>query len=141
MNRIWMLLRWGNERMAGRRSALHWCCRLLPGHLWRSGLGRLGHHKGWPLQLQLVRFGGVGVCRVHRRRFALFPCAGLHITSSPVLIDRVDHMARTLFLENALNALDGVSFIIEQMANAAEQIHIIGAVVAPATAAFHGFDL
>ena len=52
-----------------------------------------------------------------------------------------DDEARALLLEDALHALDGVALAVEEMADAAQQIDIVGPVVAPAAAALHRLDL
>jgi len=45
------------------------------------------------------------------------------------------HGLRTILLQDALHALDRIAFAIEEMADAFEQIDIVGAVIAPSTAA------
>lgn len=70
--------------------------------------------------------------RDHGIRAILFGFAAMH---------RHDHMPNALFLQDALHALDGIAFAIEQMLDAAQQLHIIGTIIAASAAAFHGFDL
>ena len=56
-------------------------------------------------------------------------------------IHRLNHMTDALLLEDPLDPLDRVAFIIEEMTNAAQQVDVIGAVVTASTAAFHRLDL
>lgn len=51
------------------------------------------------------------------------------------------HMTRALLLEDALDALDGEPLIVEQMADALEELYVIGAVIAPPAAALERLDL
>jgi hypothetical protein len=53
----------------------------------------------------------------------------------------LDHMANALLFQDSLDTFDGVALAIEQMADAAQQLDIIGAVVSAPTASLHWFDL
>ena len=55
------------------------------------------------------------------------------------LPDRL-HEFLALLAQNALHATDGVALAVEQVTNAAQQIHIVGTVIAPAAAALHRLD-
>lgn len=50
-------------------------------------------------------------------------------------------MARALLLEDALDALDGETLIVEQMTDALEELYVIGAVITPPAAALERLDL
>jgi hypothetical protein len=47
---------------------------------------------------------------------------------------------RALFPQDPLHAANGVALTVEEMANSAQKIDVIGAIVTPAAAAFHRFD-
>ena len=91
---------------------------------------------------------------------ALAPVSGLRLTCSkrigylrsggnhrPGVSDidlataNADDKPVSLFAEDALNAPNGVTLFVQQMADAFQQINVIGAIISPASAAFHGFDL
>ncbi len=50
-------------------------------------------------------------------------------------------MFDALFAQQFLRALDGQPVFVQQLFDAAQQIHIRGAVIAPAAGAFDRFDL
>src|SRR5690606_3523776 len=61
----------------------------------------------------------------HRRRIAA------------MLLDGID----AVLAQDLLYALDGVAFAMQEMANAAQQLEILGPIVATTAAALHRFDL
>ena len=58
-----------------------------------------------------------------------------------VLAPDVLHVAHPLLLQDALDALDGISLAVEEMADAAQEVDIVRPVVAPAAAALQRLDL
>src|SRR5690606_6412973 len=52
-----------------------------------------------------------------------------------------DDVADALVLEDALHALDGEALIVEEMADALEEKHVLGPVVTPATAPLQRLDV
>ncbi len=50
-------------------------------------------------------------------------------------------MANALLFQDLLDPFDGVSFIVKQMTDTLEQIDIVWAIIAAATASFHGLYL
>ena len=56
------------------------------------------------------------------------------------LPDRL-YVAQPLLLEDALHAADGVALAVEQVPDAAQEIDIVGPVIAPATTPLHRLDL
>ena len=64
------------------------------------------------------------------------PCGGC---GAPSLPHRLDEF-RPLLAQDALHAADGVALAVEQMADAAQQIDIVGTVIAPPAAALHRLD-
>jgi hypothetical protein len=50
------------------------------------------------------------------------------------------HKLRALLAQYPLHPANGVALAVQEMANSAQKIDVIGAVVTPATAAFHRFD-
>ena len=51
------------------------------------------------------------------------------------------HKRQAFFAQDALHAADGVALAVKQMADAAQQIDVVGPVIAPAAAALHRADL
>src|SRR5438128_2285220 len=51
------------------------------------------------------------------------------------------HELDAVVLEDALHAADRITLAVEQMANAAQQIDIVGTIIASAAAALHRLDL
>src|SRR6202023_1187457 len=51
------------------------------------------------------------------------------------------HEPLALLFQDALDAADGVALGIEQVPNAAQQVHVLRTIIAPATAALHWSDL
>ncbi len=52
-----------------------------------------------------------------------------------------DDEAGALLLEDALDAADGVALAVEQVADAAQKLDVVGTVVTPSAAALEWFDL
>jgi hypothetical protein len=52
-----------------------------------------------------------------------------------------DDLLDSLLLEDLLDPLDGVAFIVKQVANSAQKINVIGTIVPTATTSFHRLDL
>src|SRR5262245_34704036 len=61
----------------------------------------------------------------------------LALTAPPEVHDE----ARTVFAQDLLHPANGVAVAIEQETDAAQERHILGAVIAPAPAPLHGFEL
>ncbi len=49
-------------------------------------------------------------------------------------------MPGTVVLEDLLDAFDGEALVVEQVADALEEQHVLGTVVAASAAPFQGFD-
>ena len=84
-------------------------------------------------------------CRPRRRRSRPRLPSGRPAVERRQRIDRAaiadaGDMAGALILEDLLDALDGETLVVEQMADAFEQQHVFGAVVAPAAAALQRPD-
>ncbi len=86
-------------------------------------------------RIGLVRYGlsVVALCCVGSLRFS--------ITLVSIEIGSVDDLPDALFLEDFLDTLDGVALIIEQMADSAQKIDVVGTIVPATTTSFHRFDL
>lgn len=52
-----------------------------------------------------------------------------------------DDMTGPLFLEDPLDALDGETLIVQEVPDALEQLHIVGAIVSPPAATLQRLDL
>src|SRR5690606_19157160 len=87
---------------------------------------RAGQHDGF------FKFGGVG------GGFSLLD-HGEDFIKTLALADG-DDIARPLILEDLLDALDGEALIIEEVTDAAQQHDVLGAVIAPTTAALQRLD-
>src|SRR6185503_19920470 len=74
--------------------------------------------------------GRLGVARLHRRR-------GLRGARFPDALHELD----AVVLEDPLRTADRIALAVEQMADAAQEVDIVGAVIAPAAAALQRPDL
>ena len=63
--------------------------------------------------------------------------SGLRSSLLPDILNKAD----TLLAQNALDTTNGVTLAVKQVTDAAQQINIIGPVIAPASAALHRLDL
>ena len=82
------------------------------------------------------RLGG-GPRRPRTSSSSLAPCGGCGAPSCHTACTNFD----ALLAQDALHAADGVALAVEQMADAAQQIDVVGPVIAPPAAALHRLDV
>src|SRR5690606_41600806 len=81
------------------------------------------------------RCGGAGGARPGRLR------RGAGLRARPGIPDAVDDVVDALLAQDLLHAADGVALAVQEMADATQEVDVVGPVVPPPAAALHRLDL